>query len=418
MTDRLGWRALLVGVGEYDDENFHDVPAALNSVRAMKKVLTDATLCGWPENSVTVIENPRKAIDVGRPLADIAVAATGTLLVYFVGHGELNELNELCLVVGETELDHIEISSLEYAKVRSIINRSEAGAKIVILDCCNSGKAIEALSGNETQIANTTVIEGGYTLTAADYAAHVPSPQLADTQTSFTGTLIDIICHGVPEGGEFLKLSTIYETLSKRLGAAGLPKPNQRGTDTVENFEFSRNCAFAPQDDIREALQQVPSDSNEMEMLRVIHARFVGRNNEFARFAIALWRLIASATGKCYVGREWSTSSASISGKYVLGPIDDRIELDFALDAHCYSLAEGVDHRTMDRLIARMDHCHFGVLFTLSYVEDEVYKAIRDEREPVVVVCGKDVVEVLQAHGCADPADVEKWLAGKLVLDK
>ncbi|MFE3799789.1 caspase family protein [Nocardia tengchongensis] len=419
MSDRSGWRAVLIGVAKYDDEAFHDVPAALNSVRAFKGILTDPNLCGWPEESVTVVENPRKPIDIGRPLQEAALAATGTLLVYFVGHGELNESNELCLVVGDTEIDHVEITGLDYDNIRLILSKSKAGAKIVILDCCNSGKAIEALSGAESQIANTTVIKGAYTLTAADYAAHVPSPQLAETQTSFTKALVDIIREGVPEGGEFLDLSTIYGSLIQRLSAEALPKPNQRGTDTVESFEFTRNMAFSSHAHARSVAQQVPDDPIELEMLHAIRSRVEGRGVEFSAFAIALWKLIAPSTGECALFRAWGDASVSISGNYLLGPIGDRVRIDFVLDAHCRPIASGVDYREMDRLIYRMESAgQFGVMLTLSYVDPEVYERIRVSREPVVVVCGKDIVDILTSYGYDDAVGVEEWLNGKLSLGR
>ncbi|MFF3225387.1 caspase family protein [Nocardia suismassiliense] len=417
MNVRSGWRALLIGVSEYDDDGFRNVPAALNSVRAIKGILTDPNLCGWPEECVTVIENPRRPIDVGRPLRKIALDATAadTLLIYFVGHGALNEIGELCLALGETVWSDIEFSSLEYGKLRPPLKRSEAGTKIVILDCCHSGKAIEALSGDDSEIADMTEIGGAYTLTAAEQAAHVPNSEDKDSRTSFTNALVDIVTGGVSGGGEFLDLSTIYGRLVQRLNAAGLPKPNQRGTNNVESFEFTRNSAFASTLHDAPAIdQQLPEDAGDMEMLDVIRRRFEGNNSGFLHCAVAIWKLIAPPTGKYELVR--GRYGNVVSGKYALGPIDDRIELEFYLDARCYPSTKGVDYSSVDRLISRIRNSHFGVFLTLSYVEPDVYRHIWSERQPIVVICGKGVVEALRAHGCATAAEVEDWLKGQLSL--
>ncbi|MFE9575758.1 caspase family protein [Nocardia sp. NPDC006044] len=417
MTDRSGWRALLIGVAEYDDDEFRNVPAALNSVRALKNILTDPNLCGWPKECVTVIEDPHRPIDVGRPLRKFALDATeaDTLLVYFVGHGVLNELGELCLVLKETEQSDVDFSGLEYDKLRAHLKNSQARTKIVILDCCHSGKAIEALSGSDSEIADRTEISGAYTLTAAEQAAHVPSSGGQDSRTSFTNALVELIRHGVPGGDEFLNLSTIYGKLTQRLISNGLPRPNQRGTNNVENFEFARNSAYSSVvSDVPTVSQQLPDDSTGLEMLDAIRRRFDGRESDFLQCALSIWRLIEPTTGKCEIVR--AKNGSTVAGKYMLGPIDDRIELEFQLDARCYPVAKGVDYSAMERLISRIRNCHFGVFLTLSYVEEAVYQHIRSEQQPVTVVCGKDVIDVLQTRGCTNAAEVEEWLDGQLSL--
>ncbi|MFG3702927.1 caspase domain-containing protein, partial [Micromonospora sp. NPDC047620] len=209
MTEESGIRALLIGVAEYDDVRFRDVPAAINSVRAMQSVLTDPALCGWDAGSVSVLENPRRPVEVGHALRCAALESSEILLMYFVGHGTLNEEGELCLAVGESVRSEMEFSGVEYKQLRRILKKSIARTKIVILDCCYSGKAIEALAG-DADIADVAEVSGAYTLTAADQSAHVPSVADPMVRTSFTNALVDVVTQGVPGCGEFLSLSTIY----------------------------------------------------------------------------------------------------------------------------------------------------------------------------------------------------------------
>ncbi|NUP77744.1 MAG: caspase family protein, partial [Nonomuraea sp.] len=81
-------RAVLIGVGGYDDPEFPPVPAALNSLEAMRRVLTDPGLCGWPAERVTVLGDPRNAGRVARTLRELAREAREVLLLYYVGHGK------------------------------------------------------------------------------------------------------------------------------------------------------------------------------------------------------------------------------------------------------------------------------------------------------------------------------------------
>ena len=122
-----------------------------------------------------------------------------------------------------------------------------ARARLVILDCCFSGQAIEALSGEgDPGLADITHVGGVYTLTATtrNRTAHVPPPgQQATACTSFTGEFCNLIHSGVPGKPGWLTFNDLYPELRQRLRAKGLPAPSQRGTDTAHQFPFTANAA-------------------------------------------------------------------------------------------------------------------------------------------------------------------------------
>ncbi len=133
-----------------------------------------------------------------KQLRELDKETTGVLLVYFVGHGTITSKGELCLALTGTDAAHPDIPGLEYDRVRQAMLDSPARVKIVILDCCYSGRAIQALAGSGG-IADTAAICGAYTLTASDRAAHVPRLEdQATACTSFTGELLQLIRAGVP----------------------------------------------------------------------------------------------------------------------------------------------------------------------------------------------------------------------------
>ncbi|MGW1588326.1 caspase, EACC1-associated type [Streptomyces sp. NPDC002386] len=247
LVDYSESRAILIGVSNYEDQSLPKVPAAQFSLQGMYSVLTDPELCGWPEDRVTVFEDPPVATKLAQRLRRIAEETTGVLLVYFVGHGILSETGELCLAVSETESKDPDLTGLEYERVRRALTGSPARAKMVIMDCCYSGRAIMGLSKTGNQMADVTDVSGVYTLTAADGIAYALPPigkSEAPLATSFTRALVDSIRLGIAGKSEYLTLNDLYIELRGTLRREGLPEPNQRGSDTVHMLPFTTNRAW------------------------------------------------------------------------------------------------------------------------------------------------------------------------------
>lgn len=245
-----GSRAVLIGVSTYEHAEFTAIPAARNSLRAMHSLLADPVLCGWPAELITVIADPASAVDLAGRVADLAGAVTGVLLLYYVGHGVLSPRGELCLTVTSTRPDRPKITGLLWETVTEVLRDCPARTRIVILDCCFAGRAIEALAaGDGHGLADITNVAGVYTLTAttSNRTAHVPPPGLQEAAcTSFTGEFRDLIWSGIRGKHSRLTFSDIYPELRRRLRAKGLPEPHQRGTDTALQFPFAANAATAP----------------------------------------------------------------------------------------------------------------------------------------------------------------------------
>ena len=242
-----GSRAVLIGVSAYEYAEFPPIRAARNSLHAMQSVLADPAMCGWPPELITLIANPISAADLASQIADLAEAATGVLLVYYVGHGMLSTRGELCLTVTSTRPNRPKITGLPWETLADVLRTCPARTRLVILDCCFAGQAIEALGADSGQsLADITHIEGVYTLTATtrNRTAHVPPPDQQDTAcTSFTGELHDLIRSGIPGKPSLLTFSDIYPELRQRLRVRGLPAPNQRSTETAHQFPFAANMA-------------------------------------------------------------------------------------------------------------------------------------------------------------------------------
>jgi glycine betaine/choline ABC-type transport system substrate-binding protein len=299
-------RAILVGTSTYQDKGFLPLPAAANSLKGLQEILVDPQLCGWPAERVTVLSDPA---DVRRIIPSVRRWARDTddvLLLYFVGHGMISPRGELCLAVSDTELDEPDVTGIEYDRVRSALLDSPARIKVVILDCCYSGRAIQALAA-PVDVAGITDVRGVYTITASDHAAHVPPlGEQAGACTSFTGELLDLIRTGIPGGPDALTLSMIYSHLRTRLRSCHLPDPNQRGTDTAGEFGLTRNAALLPHPIERFPRAETPA------------AGRPGRHRRTATAAAAAGLVAAAVLGAVELGSPGATAAACSMGSPAL----------------------------------------------------------------------------------------------------
>ena len=239
----------------------------------MRALLSDPALCGWPPGQITVIENPASAADLADQVADLAESTTGVLLLYYVGHGALSTRGELCLTVTSTRPSRPKFSGLAWENLADILRACPARTRLVILDCCFAGQAIEALSADgEPGLADIAHVNGVYTLTATtrNRTAHVPPPGQQDTAcTSFTGELRDLIRSGIPGRPARLTLGDIYPVLRQRLRDRGLPAPSQRGTDTAYLFPFTTNAAARAGPDAHHARPDTPATVSHLQEAQV-----------------------------------------------------------------------------------------------------------------------------------------------------
>ena len=284
MTDRPALpdytrsRAVLIGTSEY--RHLTPVGAARHSLARMHRLLT-GPWCGWPEDRVTVLEDepgpgelPDRLLDLFEETADVA-------LFYYVGHGQIDDEDQLCLglVGSRTEPHRRATTSLPFAAVRRAMLLSPAATKVVMLDCCFSGLATHrehALAGPAGDVllerASRT---GAYTMTAssADTTAWFENdPELAQPQTYFTKYLADLVETGIPGQPAGLKLHPLFNRLHDNLAQDRRPIPQERSVDAAREFVFARNAAppatiSSPDDDLARLRR-------ELEELRTAQRRF------------------------------------------------------------------------------------------------------------------------------------------------
>lgn len=158
--------------------------------------------------------------------------------------------------------------------------------------------------------------------------------------------------------------------------------------------------------------EQLPETHVEKQMIGVVYAHFRDDPYRFEACAAELARMMAPAILECDLTRPWADGGRDAVGTYRLGPPSDPIRVEFALEAKCYALDNGVGVKEAARLISRLRFRQFGILVTTSYVARQAYEEIRSDGHPVAILSARDIVLLLKEKGLHTPEDVRVWLNG------
>lgn len=156
--------------------------------------------------------------------------------------------------------------------------------------------------------------------------------------------------------------------------------------------------------------EQLPTDAADRCMLEAIYGRFVGRPHDFEICAARIAEMLLPGIVSIDVTRPTRDGGRDAVGRYRIGSNATSIEVDFALEAKCHAPGTSAGVGMTARLISRLRHRQFGIFVTTSYINTQAYKEIQEDRHPVLVVCGVDIVKILKDAGMRDKAAVDDWL--------
>jgi DnaJ-class molecular chaperone len=236
-------RAVLMGTWRYTE--FSPVDAARHSLDRMYKLLTSST-CGWPDGQMLVVSDERSPDGLARRLVEHLAAATDVAMFYYVGHGQYDLDDELCLTLRDSSSDAVfrRTTSLPFNDVRHAFAMSKAATKIAILDCCFAELAAAKRNTLATGDGELPPSPGFYLMMASGpyTAAWFQRPEESEQpQTYFTKYLVDVIEEGIAGQGDGLKLGSIFDVVADKLVSDRKPGPRQRTGNHAGNFVFARN---------------------------------------------------------------------------------------------------------------------------------------------------------------------------------
>jgi hypothetical protein len=110
---------------------------AAEDVRGLEKILSSEKHGGY--EVVSVIDKP---YTIARTEVYRALKAAGPddlVLIYYSGHGKLDEHGSLYLAGSDTDPQSVETTAFGTPEIRTWVANSAAAVRIIILDCCYSG---------------------------------------------------------------------------------------------------------------------------------------------------------------------------------------------------------------------------------------------------------------------------------------
>jgi hypothetical protein len=252
-------RILLIGTAGYRHrKNLRPIPSVHNNLLDLRKTFTDpdhGILAGQPEHC-TVLGADGTAVDqetIGKALSTASDQAEDLLLVYYAGHGLLDDDGLLYLTLKHTDPKQLEFTAVDLNLLKRRLARARARARVLILDCCFSGRAIEAMGPLPSLVSGQLPASGTYTLTStsATRPSHAPPK---DRNTSFTGALLAAL--GEPEP---MRLDEIYQHVKHQLDDRGLTAPQCRAVGDTGRIALARGAVPVPPPQTRPPRHRLPA---------------------------------------------------------------------------------------------------------------------------------------------------------------
>jgi uncharacterized caspase-like protein len=137
-------RAVLIGVSRFQSEQLQPIPAVRANPHDLRAALTHPThgsILAGPEDGCRVLADDTDQASVGAALASASKHAADLLLVYYSGHGLLDNDGRLHLAVRSTNPEHLGWTAIPIELIKRELGRARAKARVLVLDCCFSGEA-------------------------------------------------------------------------------------------------------------------------------------------------------------------------------------------------------------------------------------------------------------------------------------
>nr|BFD86817.1 hypothetical protein StreXyl84_62180 [Streptomyces sp. Xyl84] len=234
LPDRAASRAVLIGCGDFADIGLPAIPAVKSNLADLRAALTEETHGILPAEHCRLLADPADQRSVGMALASAARDADDLLLVYYSGHGLLDEDGLLHLALSSTDPAHAAFTGVPVDLVKRYLGRARARLRVLVLDCCFSGRAVAAMTESGSLLSAQLEVSGTYTLTSTTATApsHAPPGQ---RHTAFTAALLDALSQPTP-----LTLDGIHQHIDTLLHGAGLPRPQRRSVNAAGDLALAR----------------------------------------------------------------------------------------------------------------------------------------------------------------------------------
>ncbi|MFJ5724684.1 caspase family protein [Streptomyces sp. NPDC093149] len=237
------WRtggALLVGGSMY--RHLPNLPTVAHNLEDLHGFLTSPRF-GVPATNCRVVKDPQSAEEVHDAIDEIVDAvdpSTGAFLFYYAGHGRSHPSHGEFLLSTAGSREDRPYSYWDFAKLRGHLVDTGSLKRLVILDSCYSGSALETLSaGDDSGLA----IDGTYVMTSSG-ATQPSMARPGERNTAFTGEILRALRDGIPGVGPVINTNQLFESVKAACRAAQLPVPARQIRNDASKIPLVYNEAF------------------------------------------------------------------------------------------------------------------------------------------------------------------------------
>jgi hypothetical protein len=162
--------ALIIGNNKYDDPKLAQLKTPAADSQALAKVLDDKTIGSFDE--VTPVINQTETM-VRRIIGAFLTnkKPDDLVLLYFSGHGILDDRGRLYLALRDTQVNLLKATSIPSSFIADEMDSCRSKRQILVLDCCHSGAFGRGTKGEQKAVTETTFEGSGFgrvVLTASD----------------------------------------------------------------------------------------------------------------------------------------------------------------------------------------------------------------------------------------------------------
>jgi uncharacterized caspase-like protein len=238
------YRALLIGNSTYpaDEHNLQSLKGPVKDIAALNRALIDPATGLFADVDVALLPeatSSRVIRTMGRFFG--TAARDDVLLVYFSGHGKLDQNGRLHLCMQDTESTDLLGTAVSSARINEFADASRARNVIIVLDCCHAG----AFRGGE--LGDAVAGPGRYVLTSCRGTQLANDATVENGTSYFTQHLVDGLLGAAADQDRdgWVTFSDLYSYVNRRLREAGKQIPQQRVSGDGD-VRLARSSPAAP----------------------------------------------------------------------------------------------------------------------------------------------------------------------------
>src|SRR5688572_2710073 len=221
--------ALIIGNNKYNDPKLAQLKTPAADSQALAKVLDDQTIGGFDAVLPLINQNETR---VRRAISEFLTdkKRDDLVLVYFSGHGVLDDRGRLYLALKDTQVNLLKATSLPSSFLTDEMDSCRSKRQILILDCCHSGAFARGTKGEQKAVTEATFEGSGFgrvVLTASDSTQYALEGNQVLKQTEFS-----LFTHFLLDG--------------LRTGQADINQDGQISLDEWYDYTYSRVISETP----------------------------------------------------------------------------------------------------------------------------------------------------------------------------